>query len=185
MWNLREPPKRKKVYKELTSAFHRSLFSVCQLPKADWSALATEPQLFMMGNSHLSVGFTHFCMMEVRLLITGTEIVCGLPYTIVPGESFREKRRSVYMATTDQISSWVQQGGFRVVHENTNALVIPNGFIVVAASTNAVGIRWSFSTEEADLERASYSLTQLLESFPEMRNASIGYGQFLDYLAAH
>ena len=44
------------------------------------------------------------------------------------------------------------------------------------------GLRWTVGGDEADKSRVRFGIHELLESFPEMGNSSLGYKQFYDWI---
>jgi hypothetical protein len=185
VWSMREAPKRKKVEKILTKAFEPDLFCKLVLPKdIEWANTVFDPQLYATRSQHVSVGLTPFAVMEARLLLSGKEMVCGIPIEKVPGDTIKDKRQSLFRSTIDNIKMLIAQGGFFVAYESMRVCTIPTGFFIITASDSAQGIRWGMSSDEADSQRAALHLKALLSSFPELKNASTGHSQFLEYLLA-
>ena len=185
VWSMRETPKRKKVERILTRAFEPDLFCKLVLPRGiAWADAVFDPQLYATRSQHISVGLTPFAVMEARLLLSGKEMVCGIPIEKVPGETIKDKRQSLFRSTIDNIKMLIAQGVFFVTYESMRVCTIPTGFFIITASDSAQGIRWGMSSDEADSQRVALHLKALLSSFPELKNASTGHGQFLEYLQA-
>ena len=122
-------------------------------------------------------------MMEARLVFDGEETVLGLPAAAVPGETLRDKRQFVYSATGADLMELVKKGGWYVKHDQTALLIIPTGFICVFFTTSSTfGIRWSISSDATDTLRAKHMLTNMLNSFPELKGPSLGMASCLNYL---
>ena len=182
---MSEVPKRKKIEKLLHKGFDSMIFTTTILPKnVDWADSIYAMQAIGMEDGFLHTGFTHLCSMEARFLIDGSEIVGGISTEAIPGHTIKDKRKFLYMSTVDTIKTLITASGWLLKHDNTQVLIIPTGFMVMMCSSGAVGLRWSMSSDDADLERVKLSLTSLLESFPEMRNPSTGHSQFLDFLCS-
>ena len=183
---INEVAKVRKIQKPLKQSFDAALFTTNILPKnADWADMVCQPQLFGTSSCFLHVGFAHFASMECCLLFEGTETIVGIPLEAVPGSSVKEKRKHLYMSTVDTVRGMVERDGFVVNHDYSSLLVVPTGYLLIVASTGAVGavgLRWSISSDDADSERVKMSLSNLLSSFPEMKNPSTGLGQWLAYL---
>jgi hypothetical protein len=180
-YHLQEAPKRKKLQKELRAALDPICFTTEVLPQADWTHQVYAPQLFGMGAGHLHVGFAHFACIEARLLTSGSECVLGFPYEVVPGKTLREKRQHLYQSTAETLKGLLATSGFVVKHDNTSLLMLPTGFLYVMRSE---GVRWSISADRADRERVKSAMDAMLTSFPELKNASLGMQQWLDFLRA-
>ena len=70
-------------------------------------------------------------------------------------------------------------------HDNTRLLIVPTGFIlVIVCSTGGRGLRWGVPSADIDTERVKMQLAMSLASFPELKNASTGHMQLLEWLTA-
>ena len=59
------------------------------------------------------------------------------------------------------------------------------GYMVIfAATSNCIGIRWSTIGDERDTHRVAHVLGAFLESFPEVRNPSLGHLQMHEWLTS-
>ena len=63
-------------------------------------------------------------------------------------------------------------------------VVIPSGFMVVICSVGqTTTLRWSVGADdERDAQLVVASLQAQIASYPDLRRADLGYGQFIDYL---
>ena len=128
------------------------------------------------------MGLTPFCLTEVRFILSGSYVVCGIPYESVPGSSLKEKRRHLFIAQYEELKGLVANGGWMCKVEENEAVIIPSGFLHIAiAVEQTMGLRWGTSGDDDDCERVKFGLNQLMESFLETRNASVGNAAFLDF----
>ena len=184
VWQLKEEPKAKKVNKMLDTGFDQNVRAKMLLPALDWAKMVFETVMWMTGVGHVHVGMGHFCCMEARLLLEGKEIVLGIPLEKIPGSNMKEKRKHLFSATIDTLTTLLGQGGFLHEHDSSKLLVLPTGFMFVFVSTGACGLRWAVSSDDADTERVKAHLSALIHAFPEMKNPSTGHGQLLDWLVS-
>ena len=189
VWKMTELPRKRKVVKTIKEAFDHQVMSTIALPKSGdgtetWADLVYDPQLFNMSSMHVNVGFGSFCCMEGRLVLRGSMILMGIATEKVPGASFKEKRKSLYMSTVDVLKGLLGEGGRLVKVEAPNLVLIPTGFVVLETSDECCGLRWAVSGDASDGERVKMQLKELLASFPEMANPSTGYQQFYNYMCS-
>ena len=178
-----DDPTRRKVKKKLMKGFDSSLFSQLTLPQVDWASKVYTPEFYGLSGKGLLVNMPPFCAMECRLLLAGDEIIMGLPVDAIPHVDFKDKRKFMFVATIDELSSLIKdRGGFIMHHDSTKLAVIPSGFLTAIYSKNAFGLRWSVSSDENDTNRMKDCLTHLIKAFPEMGNASTGHSQWLQWL---
>ena len=184
--DMRELPVRRKVDKLLRKNFDAALFSELLLPEHStnqWSEKVFAPQWFGHTGRYLTVGFAPFCLTEVRCVLSGSYVACGIPYETVPGSTLKEKRKHMFAAQYGELKEMVANGGWMCKVGENEAIVIPSGFLVVQiALETTIGIRWGVSGDDEDCERVKFALNQLMDSFPELRNASAGNSPFLEFL---
>jgi hypothetical protein len=173
--------------KQLKKAFDATLFTQMPMPPdAEWMPQVYGHYLFGTNDDHLSVGFTHMGMMEVRVLFEGSETVLGIPTRSLPGDDLKEKRRMLFQMTIDDIKKLVDPAdggaGFATWHDSTKALVIPSGFFIVVVGPASRGLRWSLCSDDGDTNRVKLMLGSMIASFPEMGNPSTGCSQFLAWI---
>jgi hypothetical protein len=163
-------------------AFNEQLFSEVAIPQENWALDAYAPFFFAFKENYVIVTVAHMGMMEARAIFEGTCLVAGVPYEAAPGQTMKEKQRSLATMGYDRLKTLiVESHGFAVTHDSTKLLVIPSGYLLLMASAGCVGVRWSMSGDEADTLRVKYCLTNQLASFPEV-GAKLGYRQWLDWL---
>ena len=184
---LPDPAVQRKLKKDLSVAFDANMFSQLPLPpNQDWTAQVFEYQIFGSQDKHISVNFPHMCLMEARVLLEGEEIIVGIPYTNIPGENLKAKRAGLFSMPMDTIADLVSTTGFAFRHDSTQLALLPTGFVIIIASVGGgtAGLRWSVSSDDACVNRTKSQLQVLLESFPELGNASTGYCQWKAWLNA-
>ena len=135
--------KVKKIDKILAKGYDGMLLSCLPLPNhLDWTQKVFAREAFGMSSNFLNIGINHSCLMECRLLLSGSETLFGFTYAEIPGASAKEKRSWLYSASAIDLLPVLQAGGFIATHDQTEVLVVPSGFIVVCMSTvGATGIR--------------------------------------------
>jgi hypothetical protein len=126
----------------------------------------------------------HMGCMEVRMLLYGSESCMGFLPEDIPGGDFREKRSWLYSADIFELKNLASTKGWQATHDQTTALVVPSGFIVVTISEASFGIRWSVSSDQQDCTRVQYMLRHVITAFKEIGSPSTGYNQFLTFLQA-
>ena len=62
-----------------------------------------DPMLQINTNMHCQVYTTENGVVQARLYLSGSEVIVGIPYPNVPGQTFREKRAHVQTQTVDQL----------------------------------------------------------------------------------
>ena len=120
--------------------------------------------------------------MESRLLLQGSQLIGGIPFEKVPGETLKDKRSYVFSCDQKNLQDLFQDGGWLLKLAEASVAVIPSGFLIVCSSTGTVGLRWSCCSDVAGTARVIDTLSALLAAYPEMRSSDIGYAEFLDYI---
>jgi hypothetical protein len=143
------------------------------------------PQVYGHQANYVHVGFTPFCMSEVRFLTSGKCVIAGVPFDRCPGETAADKRKAILHSTIDSLRVLIADGGFLMDLTDVGAIQIPSGYMVIfAATSNCIGIRWSTIGDERDTSRVAHVLGAFLESFPEVRNPSLGHLQMHEWLTS-
>jgi hypothetical protein len=99
----------------------------------------------------------------------------------VPGSSYKEKRAHLMSCNADQLSDLVDDGGWvcrfcdGLAPGAESVLVIPSGFVVILALQDARVLRWPIVADQADSQRMSDALGNLIASFPELSVAESCY----------
>ena len=87
-----------------------------------------------------------------------------------------------------QLAQKILDGGWMVRFQDGttssghSAIAIPSGYIVATASSHVRALRWSFSADASDLNRVKFSLTGMIESFPELRARDQNYIPLAQFL---
>jgi hypothetical protein len=110
------------------------------------------------GGQH-SCGLTAYGLSEVRIVISGSELVHGVKYEDMPGSTYSEKCAAVYGMPMSSLIELAQRSGF-----SGTLFVVPLGHIVftytLKQSTSFV--RWAFCPgTKPEAERALLMLEQL------------------------
>ena len=176
--------KETKVSKFLRQAFDHQLFTRHPLPTASpWASKIYQVTPFVANTPWFHVGFPSFGCMECRLITEGCMYYIGIAIENVPGETIKEKRRSIIQGDKDSLLSLVQQHGWCVKLCEGECLVVPTGFLIISlCNTVCYGMRWCCSSDINDRLRNVQQLTSLLAEFGELRQPTTGYQQFLDFL---
>lgn len=125
-----------------------------------------------------SLGMTHFCLSEARLLVKGSEIVVGWRYSDIPGHGFSQKLQGLQSNGPQQAIALAKKIGFVCNHSRVGSLlVIPAGFMIasVTGSDGSEFLRWAFSSpsdsrhSEMELADASASLKDLMVCYPSLQ----------------
>ena len=142
--------------------------------------------MFGFQVNYVHVGFTPFCMSEVRMLMHGKMVVAGIPYDAVPGDNAKQKRQLLLCNTIDGMRELINTaGGFLMQLSDVGAIQIPSGFMVIMGATEeCIGLRWSSAGDDRDKDRVAHLLAQFLASFPELRNPSHGLYQLHEGLTS-
>jgi hypothetical protein len=178
-----DEPTRKKFKKTMEDGFGKEVFSAISLPVQDWCTKVYSPYLYGYARSYVSVQMPHMAAMEASVIFEGYEVVAGVPIEQVEGRTIKEKRQNLTTMGLDRLRTLLKDsGGFIVRHDSARLLVIPTGFMLLTASPAARGARWSLSGDVSDTLRTRHTLAGVLESYPEMGNASTGYGQWKAWL---
>jgi hypothetical protein len=183
---ITESPQVKKVMKKLADAYDPTLFTSLPLPSVQpWASKVYGFEWFGSKAGFYNVSVPPFCAMECRMVFVGAEVVFGIGIDEVPGTSTKDKRSWLHNAAKADLGTLIKDKGWLLQHDGTSLVMIPSGVITVVISTEEVfGLRWSVSSDVQDTARVKRSLSMLLDSFPEMKNASFGYYSFLQYLEA-
>ena len=154
------------------------------LPVASWSTEVFNMQCFGYAPMSLQVNWPALGLMECILILSGTVRYVGFESDKLPGGDFKEKRKGLFQTTIDPLTQIATDGGFVVDLSPGLVYVFPSGFVrAIACGADGVkGIRWSMSSDDADLVRVKLTVGKLIDSFPELRQPSAGYQQFLDFL---
>ena len=184
--DLADKAKFKKVEKALQKAYDPQLFSTLALPAPNvhpWASKIFTPQTFGASPNFVSVGVPHMAMMDARMLTSGSEYALGFKYENVPGSTFKEKRVYLLSCPAESLSGLIAADGWAVFHDTSKILLVPTGFIVMYATVSGTeGIRWSVASDSGDLERVKQMLVLFMEGFPQMKQPSLGYQPFHQFL---
>ena len=174
--------KIEKLLKKFLSA-HDGIFTKVCIPKElEWGTKVYPVQAHAQRYGTCTASVLHFGAMESRLLLQGSQLIGGIPFEKVPGETLKDKRSYVFSCDQKSLQDLFQDGGWLLKLAEASVAVIPSGFLIVCSSTGTVGLRWSCCGDVADTARVIDTLSALLAAYPEMRSSRIGYAEFLDYI---
>jgi hypothetical protein len=157
------------------------------LPKAAWTPQVFAPEVVGSCASYANVFWPSFGMMSVNMVLSGDAAYLGVPTQKVPGSSYKEKRAHLMSCNAEQLSDYAEDGGWYcrfcdgLALGGESVLVIPSGFVVILALQDARLLRWPIVADQADSQRMSDALGNLIASFPELSAAESCYRE----LAAH
>lgn len=184
---LREIPKVRKITSLLKKGFDQQLFTKHVLPDEPWAEKLLTYDIVGCAPGFTSILTTAFGGVECRLVLDGSEVIVGIPYGRVAGNTFAEKRVALTRMTIDNIRDLITSaGGFatRVKASDDQIIMIPSGFVLLTASEGSKAMRWNVSADDADKARTKFMLSAVLASFPEFRQPSFSYSSFLEWLEA-
>ena len=136
-----------------------------------------------MQSQWANVNLSHMACMEARMLTQGKELIIGLPVSKIPGADLREKRACLMSVTFTILDALVEDGGFALLHDCTQAAVRPSGFMFITYATELTFmLRWSMSSDQLDTNRVKAILPDMILGFAELRSPSMGYQSFCNYI---
>ncbi len=109
----------------------------------------------------------------------------GLDYTRIPGDGFKEKRRSIMALSQEGMAKMISDcNGFAIeISEGADGIyVIPTGFMICTASSGCISMRLAVASDDSDLERVKCMLSELTAAFADMRCANTGIPQFQQFV---
>ena len=131
----------------------------------------------------LLVNWAPYCMMSAVVMMSGNVTLAGAKPERAPGSAWAEKRDYLYQCDRERLLALIQDGGWLCKFESGNTakghsmIVIPSGFMIMTAAENATMLRWPLISDDADKQRVSSGLRNLLDSFPEFRVEAQGRAQ--------
>ena len=178
-----DEPKMKRLDKVLNTGHDVLMMSHMILPKdLDWAPKVYVKHVFGACADWAHIGMSHMCCMEVRVLFSGREAVLGFPFDEISGASMRDKRAWIVNASADGLTN-LAKNGFAVTHDQTEAIVIPTGFMLsYFAHELCLGMRWSITSDQQDTHRVRRLLRELMNSFRELAQPSAGHIGFRSFL---
>ena len=178
----------KKLEEQLAATVGLDVISRRTLPSADWAKKVFPFTVMNTGPIFVSCQWCPFGMMQASLVQQGDLTVVGVRSERIPGATYREKRTNVMKMPAEQVQEMCNDGGFFAEFiDGTGScgetlLIVPSGFLVITAAASATILNWSVAADEADWSRVKMTLKNLIESFPEYRNADTSYAQFAQFL---
>jgi len=183
---MTEDVKLRKVMKEFKKGFDAQLFTAMPLPKQDWASSVFKPQWFGAQKNFNYSGLSPMCLMEAKLLMSGSMVICGWSLDVMRnlGADLKVKRQAALMANSEQLNAWIAAGkGFATRLQPGDIILIPSGFFfMVSATEDSNGIRWAVSSDEADSCRVRDNLGVLMDSYPALKNPSKGLISLYNFL---
>ena len=163
----------KRFDEQLAACVGTEVRSKCALPRADWSPAIFQVEAYGTSKVGINVGWPSYGLMQCNVVMSGGLGVLGLRTDRVPGATFRDKRDTVLRMGFESLSQLVEDGGWYirfkdgVDHTGKSVVVIPTGYLIVTCGDDARVLRWSLVADDADTQRAKFTLKNLVESFPE------------------
>ena len=184
---ITELPKLRKIQKDIKKSYDAQVLTAPILPDEPWANRIYTPELYVSIDNCMNIFTTHHCVIEARMILTGSENIVGFPYGSVPGDNFAEKRQHVMKMTIDEMQSFiVTSKGFAAKMNEDNDVIwlIPSGFIIIYASNGCSSLRWGVSSDDADNTRVVHMLEQIMASLPETRAPQSNFFKLHEFMTA-
>ena len=161
----------------------------CSSEHEAWSSCVYEQQFVKNLKGFQYFGFASFCVAEARSLTDGCDIIVGVKYDKVAGDSMKDKYACLKEMPSDSFMALVGHHGFFKKHcQRGELLLIPAGFIVLLGcglangegEGGSCGVRWGIQGEKTSDKVTHECLEGLLSSFPKMKETD--YERFCTYM---
>ena len=181
---IAEKNKLKRIEKVLRVSIDPALLARYGIRKeASWATKILGFSFFGRTPRYWHVGFPPHGAMVCRLQLSGSSILAGIPVDKIPGGDLKAKRRGLINVQEQELVALLADGFFATL-KSGDLLITPTGFIVLECTeSTSVGLWWTVSSDDADARRCLHQLQQMIEAYPEVRQASTGFVQFKDFLA--
>jgi hypothetical protein len=164
--------------------------SKCALPKATWASKIFEIEAFGSDGADSNALWPNYGMMQCVLLLKGDAVFMGVKSESIPGQTFHDKRVNLLRMTSEDIqrllaeakSSWLIRFEDGITAEGHCGVLIPSGFCILSATSQARYIRWSLVADNADMTRVRATMQHMLDSFPEYKNHQNPHVQLAQHL---
>ena len=177
-------PNGKKWLKLVKQSLDSNLFTSLVLPDQPWAKNIYAYDVVCSKDKHVASSFTQFASCEARVYLEGSEFLIGVPYEKLPGLDLKEKRRWLGQASVDDLKHAVELGGgFAKWCKSDDCILIPSGFVLVAASQGCTMMRWAVGSDPQDSSRVRSMIGVLLQSYSELRAPQFPYSSFYDFLS--
>ena len=153
--------------------------SKCALPKAPWATKIFEIEAFGSDAADSNALWPNYGMMQCVLVLKGDVVFMGVKSEAIPGQTFHDKRVNLLRMNSEDIgrllveakSSWLIRFDDGVTAEGHCGVLIPSGFCILSATSNARCIRWPLVADNADFNRVRSTMQQMLDSFAEYKSS--------------
>jgi hypothetical protein len=166
------------------------LRSKCALPKGTWASKIFEIEAFGSDGADANALWPSYGMMQCVLLLKGDAVFMGVKSESIPGQTFHDKRVNILRMSSEDIqrllaeakSSWLIRFEDGITAEGHCGVLIPSGFCILSATSQARYIRWSLVADNADMTRVRATMQHMLDSFPEYKNHQNPHVQLAQHL---
>lgn len=125
------------------------------------------------GQSGLAV--THMCCSEARLILQGSEVLCGWKYIDIPGTTLSQKTSVLGGYSIEKAVNLAEKSGFIRDLRAGTLMIVPSGYMV-ASITGREGssfLRWCLTSQVPEATKlecaASHTmLRDLITAYPSM-----------------
>ena len=153
---------------------------------AAWSQDFTRKRFFAMKAPFFHVGFPAYGASEVRVVLSGSLVYCGVKTEAVPGDTLKKQRELLYNASRVELEELIKKDGWIAEVGAGQGILVPTGFItmMLCPSVCTFGLSWHSYADQQDKLRAMRQLSQLTDEYSECRTPQTGYMQLLDFFRA-
>ena len=138
--------------------------------------------MFDACDNFFNIYCTHMGAMEMRVLLSGSETLLGIPIDDVPGVDLKEKRTFLNGCPQHELKELLIKKGWMATHTQDMAVLVPSGCLIMTIVNLSNGMRWSVASDPSDMNRVRMTLAELIRSYRELVAASTDYSQFLQFL---
>ena len=183
--NVTTPPVGKRILKSSSPGYDEQCNTKRVLPDEDWARKVYAPVVQVEQANFINVFVGCFCNIEMRMVLSGKVYVMGLPYEVVPGRQMNEKRAAIYSMSPPELDSLIRARGWVCEVAQDSAICMPSGVLIASACEEpAHYVKWAVASDDSDLRRVQYMVTQMLEVSPELRPPQHGYTPYLSWINA-
>ena len=170
------------------ASFGAELRSKMALPRAPWANSIYNMNVFASGAAYANAMWPPFGMMQAIVVVSGDATIAGIKNDRIPGSTFGAKRQRILQLPVDDVKRLICDGGWLVKFKDGvdasghSCVVMPSGFMILTAATNATCLQWSLAADALDTQRVKDALKNMLDAFPEVRPEETGYNQLAGHL---
>jgi hypothetical protein len=178
-------PAKKKIDKLINTAYPNECCTRLMLPDEPWAHKLYSPEIYVRTAAMSDVSWTPNCVASARVLLSGSDDICGITFGAVPGDTISEKRHALSQMTVDALDALMQKNAgwcMRMSGDNNECFLVPSGCLILTGGEGSDTLRWGVSSDVADTVRVASNLQAVTESFPDFGHATSTTGQFFQWL---